>query len=101
MASATASAFLLLALLVASSPSLPQARTMPGGDDGVHRDQLSQDDSMTRSSAGAGPQSSPPADELLLLVERPPLPVSPPPPVTAVTPRSRMLGSVPSPGVGH
>ncbi|KAL5227258.1 hypothetical protein ABZP36_015523 [Zizania latifolia] len=99
-ASATTIGVLLLVLLVASSPSPLQARSMPG--DGVHRDRPVQDSEMTRSSTA---DSSSWLKELLL-VQRPPLPLSPPPPLPTTTnaviaARSRMLGSVPSPGVGH
>ncbi|KAG8052939.1 hypothetical protein GUJ93_ZPchr0001g31626 [Zizania palustris] len=98
--SATTIGVLLLVLLVASSPSPLQARSMPG--DGVHRDRPAQDAEMTRSSA-AGSTSS--WLKELLLVQRPPLPLTPPPPPpptnAVITARSRKLGSVPSPGVGH
>ncbi|RLN22939.1 hypothetical protein C2845_PM07G38040 [Panicum miliaceum] len=80
----TAAAFLLV-LLVAVAPSLPQlqaARTVP--NDGGQQ---------VTDTTVIGSSSTPAARPALL---------TPPPAATIAAPgRSRLLGSVPSPGVGH
>ncbi|CAD6240349.1 unnamed protein product [Miscanthus lutarioriparius] len=104
----TAASFVFVALLVLASllPQLQATRTTPT-DDAQGRVQQQQQvrpaTTTTTSSSGSG--STPAASAAVQ--ERPPpfaLLLLPPPPPTTIeeaSPRSRMLGSVPSPGVGH
>ncbi|CAM0880283.1 unnamed protein product [Alopecurus aequalis] len=89
-----ASAFVFLVLVAALSPlSAVHARMMPA--DGGHQ----------RVTAGGETTTGTSSSLQEALVQRPPLPLqmSPPTRTHAVFQRrsSRMLGSVPSPGVGH
>ncbi|XP_062208380.1 uncharacterized protein LOC133909850 [Phragmites australis] len=82
-------------LLVASPSLLQAARTMPSDD----QDQGSQVGAETSRATPAG-HGTPSLQDALQ--ERPPLLPPPPPPATTIAAgRSRVLGSVPSPGVGH
>jgi hypothetical protein len=88
-------ALAFLVLVAASSPtSVVRARMMPAVD-GV-QDQVTGDGEVTTGASSSLQEA---------LVQRPPLPLPMLPPAktgAVFSPRSsRMLGSVPSPGVGH
>ncbi|XBI63054.1 hypothetical protein VPH35_043550 [Triticum aestivum] len=101
MASSRAAAivFSFLVLAVAAPSPLVRARMMPGDGDAVPTGRIAAPEVDGSVGAASSLQEA--------LVQRPPLPLplaqlmSPPTMAVFAQRSSRMLGSVPSPGVGH